>query len=124
MGIKSQEEDLKFIESAIRIMNVKNTIVIKYNTDESLPPYPDIWIQKGVFSDTITITLECAKKNFHERRKRIVHELLHSLGEEHWDTPKEITINGKNLQVLYSTYPEKDTYSALVYSYLLNRINR
>ena len=114
------QDDLNFVNKAIPLMGVTKTIVV--TTDPSTDPYPDIWIQKGLFSDTITVTQEWAKQSQHERRKRLVHEMLHSLGENHWDEPKNMKINGVTYNVLYSTYPEKDTYSALVYSHLLNQI--
>ena len=114
------QKDFLFVNQVIPIMGITKSIVL--TTDPSTESYPDIWIQKGFFSDTITVTQEWAKQNHHERRKRLVHELLHSLGENHWGEPKYVTIGNNTVEVLYSTYPEQDTYSALVYSYLLNRI--
>ena len=113
-------EDLEFVNKVIPLMGIKKSIVV--TTDPSTESYPDIWIQRGFFSDTITVTQEWARQNTHERRKRLVHELLHSLGENHWDAPKNVNMGDKTLSVLYSTYPDQDTYSALVYSYLLNRL--
>lgn len=115
-----RQEDIDFVNKIIPLMGITKNIVL--TTDPSTEPYPDIWIQRGVFSDTITVTQEWAKQNHHERRKRLVHELLHSLGEQHWESSKIIDVSGQKLSILYSTYPEKDTYSALVYSHLLNKI--
>ena len=115
------QDDLNFVQMIIPLMGITKTIVMEW--DNSNDKYPDIWIQKGFFSDTITVTREWQRQNFHERRKRLVHELLHSLGENHWDEPKIVNVNGVDISVLYSTYPDQDTYSALVYSHLLNKTN-
>ena len=115
-----QEDDVNFLNSVTPLMGITKTIVL--TTDPSTEKYPDIWIQKGFFSDTITVTQEWARQTIHERRKRIIHELLHSLGENHWGSSTFVKLGNKRDEVLYSTYPEKDTYSALVYAHLLNKL--
>lgn len=69
--------------------------------------WPDIWTD----GHTITVTKEWARQGVHERRKRLVHELLHLKGYTHG------RIGGLN----YSTRPQKDTYSMMVYRRLIGR---
>lgn len=73
--------------------------------------YPDIWVS----GDTIFLTPEWLRQPPFERQKRIIHEILHLLGEDHWS-------RYQNYPVLYSTYPDEDTYSLLIW-YQYGRIN-
>jgi len=67
--------------------------------------WPDCWIEINRRPPLITVTQEWARQNKDERRKRIVHELLHLKGLRH----------GKKGRFVYHTKPELDTYSVMVY---------
>ena len=66
--------------------------------------YPDIWINTG--TRTITVTRAWAKQSLHERRKRLLHEMLHMTGLRHG--PKERKLG-------YYSRPDRDSYSKKLY---------
>ena len=84
---------------------------LKLAYDSSRRKYPDIQIELGNIP-TITITDEWRKQNIHERRKRLVHEVIGhlSFGWEH---------NNLMDKIGFSTYPNKDTMSKRIYNDLL-----
>ena len=67
--------------------------------------WPDIWIETNREPPLITVTQEWMKQNKDERRSRLVHECLHLTGLQH----------GRKGKLNYSPYPEKDSYSKMVY---------
>lgn len=72
-------------------------------TSDSTKKWPDLWVDRSADPPVITVTREWAAQTPAERRKRLVHELLHLVGMEH------------NEQIGYSTHPERDTFSMTVY---------
>ena len=76
--------------------------------------WPDIWLQTWMGYPKITVTEEWVRRPTHERRKRLVHELLHTRGLNH---PFK---GGKRIgKLFYSTFPDKDTFSMIVYKDIL-----
>ena len=73
--------------------------------------WPDIWIEINRRPPLITVTQEWARQDTDERRKRLVHEIIHCLGIQH----------GRKGNLDYSTYPEKDSYSKAVYRDIVRR---
>ena len=70
--------------------------------------WPDIWVRLNEVPPRIVVTREWARQKPTERRKRLVHELLHVKGLGHG------VIGG----MAYSTHPERDEYSRHVYNAL------
>lgn len=84
--------------------------------------HPDIWINNEDGINKIYVTPEWLRQPKFEKQKRIVHEILHILGEEHWSRPISISSKTINTNILYSTYPDYDTFSLLVWYNLHQRI--
>ncbi len=82
------------------IKNVDLTVV------QTSYKHPDCWVHLNKKPPLIVVTQEWLKQGSDERLKRLVHELLHLMGEKH----------GKRGKLLYSTYPDKDSYSMVVYN--------
>ena len=91
--------DKKFLVRAIRTFNVKS---LRIAWSDSKKTYPDIWIELSKVP-VITVTAEWARQSADERRKRLVHELLHAKGMGH------------NESIGYNSRPDKDTYSMEIY---------
>jgi hypothetical protein len=85
---------------AIRVLDIKSVYIDWSDSDKK---WPDIWV-KLCKIPVITVTAEWARQGADERRKRLVHELLHIKGYEHDE------------KIGYSTYPEKDTFSMKIYN--------
>ena len=79
---------------------------LRIKTSNSKKAYPDIWVKLGELP-VITVTREWARQNTAERRKRLVHEMLHFWGMEHNET------------IGYSSFPDNDTYSMKVYKEII-----
>ena len=79
-------------------------------TDPSKARWPDIWCTPYTSPPVITVTETWRKKPLHSRRSEIVHEICHIKGLEH----------GIYDGLVYSTFPQLDTYSKTVYRRLLN----
>ena len=77
---------------------------LKLGWSDSKKKYPDIWCSPS--EHKIVVTQEWARQDMHERKKRLVHEALHFRGMEH------------NEKIGYSTYPDRDTYSRMIYNKL------
>lgn len=83
---------------------------LRLKTSSSLEKWPDIWIEEVRGIPTITVTEEWAKQGTDERRKRLLHEVLHTQGLQH----------GKIGKLNYSTHPEEDNYSKAMYRRILS----
>lgn len=94
----------RFIRHALKYFGIRS---IRIERSESKDKHPDIWVRPNMVPPTITVTDEWSRQPYHERMKRVVHELLHIRGLEHNDT------------VEYSTYPDKDRFSVRVYKDIL-----
>jgi hypothetical protein len=105
--MKIQPSDKLFVKHLMKIYNIPE---LELKWDNSKEVYPDIWCT--VKPATITVTREWAKQNEDERRKRLVHEILHISGKNH------------NAKIGYSTYPDRDTYSMKVYNKIKNPIDK
>ena len=100
--------DAKFITGTLLPFFKVKAVRLKHST--SRREWPDIWVQlKQV--PVITVTNEWMRQPTDERRKRLVHEFLHLSGMSH----------GKVNGLVYSTYPDKDTYSKHLYSEIIKR---
>ena len=100
------EGDKKFLDKGMAYFGIK---AIKIGWSESKKRYPDLWCEM-TRPPKITVTAEWARQPMHERRKRLTHELAHiGWGLEH----------GKHRGLVYSTYPERDTYSKALYREIL-----
>ena len=97
------ENDIKFLRRAMRQLGIKEVELVE---DPSRAKWPDIWVTTGAGRPVITVTQEWARQKPAERRKRLVHELKHLNGERH---------GRKKGGLLYSTRPEKDSYSRAIY---------
>lgn len=82
---------------------------VKYS--DSKKKWPDIWCNQNGGIPTITVTAEWSRQTPDERRKRLVHELIHLA----WKM-------GHSDKIGYSTLPDKDTYSMKVYQQLMRRV--
>ena len=76
--------------------------------------WPDLWVDTSRTPPIIVVTREWRRQSVGERRKRLVHEVLHLAGLEHPENGGT-KIGG----LVYHTRPVKDTFSRLVYQYIL-----
>ena len=97
--------DRKFLRHAMRYFSVPT---LKLEWDESKKTYPDIWISSNGSMPKISVTKEWLRQAPHEKRKRLVHELIHVSGLEH--DPK----------IKFETHPKDDKFSWVVYKDILN----
>jgi len=96
------KDDAAFITDVLLPKFGVKAIRLKHSNSKS--KWPDIWVElKQV--PVITVTDEWMRQDKDERRKRLVHELLHVRGMSHG------RVNG----LMYSSRPETDTYSKAVY---------
>lgn len=85
---------------------------VAFSWSNSKNKWPDIWVRDGDIP-VITVTKEWQRQRTHERRKRLVHEFLHLMGYDH----------GVYGGLEYSTYPERDEFSKMVYRQLVSSGN-
>jgi hypothetical protein len=83
--------------------------------------HPDIWVEKINNEFHIYVTHEWQRQPLFEKQKRIVHEVLHIMGENHWTKSIPIQSTTTNVSILYSTYPMEDTFSLLVWYELFQK---
>lgn len=114
-------EDIAFFEKALGYFEI-NKETIRVFKDPSKEKYPDIWIIKNESNDgwDLYLTNEWQSQHKIERHKRLVHEMLHMIGYDHWNHPSYID----GFELLYSTYPDKDSFSWLVYFNVLHNVKR
>lgn len=67
--------------------------------------YPDIWVDMSSSVPVISVTKEWRRQSVSERRKRLIHESCHLVGMKH----------GRIDSLMYSTYPDKDSFSRWLY---------
>lgn len=109
VSISSKINESKlFITVALIYFDIKN---VRFRISGSTATYPDIWCTPRSKPPVITVTGEWASKGKSDRERRIVHELLHCCGMEH-GKPKG-----------YSTYPDKDVYSWIVYEGIIENFD-
>lgn len=77
-------------------------------TSKSKKVHPDIWIRLDTVPK-ITVTQEWARQSVGERRKRLVHEMIHI----------KISGHGEVEGLDYNTLPKLDSYSKKVYKDIL-----
>lgn len=97
--------DRKFALNAMRYFGIKR---LNIDWSDSTKKWPDIWVYPNERPPRIVVTPEWRRQNLAERQKRLVHEMLHIIGKNH------------NESIGYSTYPNKDTYSKMVYRFISN----
>lgn len=90
--------DREYMRKAMRVLGVR---YVHIATSTSTKKYPDIWVNP--MTREITVTQEWARQSAPERQKRLTHELLHLTGLQHSNV------------LGYSTYPDKDKFSKVVY---------
>lgn len=95
-------EDLVWLKRAMRVFGIRKLAISWSNSTLS---YPDIWVTFRERFDEITVTREWARQDVDERRKRLIHELLHIKGLKH----------GRFGGYYYATVPTEDSYSKMVY---------
>ena len=105
MGVLTKDDE-KFLRQAMKHFGVKK-LRVQWD-DYSRTKYPDIWCYPWENPPVIVVTAEWNRQNVDERRKRLVHEILHLKGMKHDES------------VGYSTHPERDSYSMQVYRGLLH----
>ena len=94
------DSDIRFIKQVLMPYAGVQKLFLAYSPSRAC--YPDIWVEKdGV--PKITVTAEWRRQSTVERRKRLVHEVLHVIGMRH------------NESIGYSTIPSRDSYSMKVY---------
>lgn len=98
--------DKRFIVKAMRHFNIK---AVNIDWSDSKKKWPDIWVYLNETPPRIVVTQEWSKQDKHERRKRLVHEMRHINGERHDE------LKG------YSTYPDRDWSSVLIYNKIIGR---
>ena len=94
--------DEKFLRGVMRKFSIQK-LRVRFNS--SAEKWPDIWIEELRGIPTITVTREWARQSTPERRARLLHEALHTTGLQH----------GRIGKLNYSTKPEEDTYSKMIY---------
>ena len=102
-------EDGKFVTEKIMPYFGISRLQIEYSP--SRKTYPDIWVTKGEVP-VITVTDEWKRQSPDERRKRLVHEVLHLSGLSH------------NANIGYTSRPETDTLSKKVYSAIMRHTGK
>ena len=103
-----KKEDIGFIKN--KLLPWSGVKRIRLAWSNSTAKFPDIWLSFEDGLPTITVTKEWRRQNMQERRKRLVHEMLHLQGLEH---PEGGSVRiGK---YVYSTFPAEDSYSRAIY---------
>ena len=98
--------DIIWLES--QAMPYFGVSALRIETDPSEKRWPDIWI----VGNQITVTKEWLKQKYHERRKRLTHELVHySWGFDH----------GKKGKYDFNTVPCRDSFSMAIYLDILRK---
>ena len=120
-----------YLDAVLKYFNITSPVNLSIAKVPSNQIYPDIWIVKnnGTYNlkdsgYNIYVTHEWLRQPKFEKQKRIVHEVLHILGENHWEKSTPVLSKSINTSVSYSTYPKDDTFSLLVwYNLYQNGIN-
>lgn len=116
-------DDYIFLDKALKYFNLPSSVIQDISYEETGEVYPDIWITAAGSSRngpvSLTVTQEWKKQTPIERHKRLTHEILHITGLDHWEKPR-ILDGGHTL--LYSTIPQQDTFSWMVYYNIINDI--
>ena len=101
--------DVNFIRNKLMPWCEVDKLYIAQSNSEK--KWPDIWVEMRDIP-MITVTQEWARQSMHERRKRLVHEIIGHLkfGWAHNDFMDKVG---------FSTYPDKDTMSKEIYNDLL-----
>ena len=105
--------DKEFLRIVMGQLGIK---AIAIDESGSKRVHPDLWVLPNERPPRIVVTREWARQNVHERRKRLVHEICHLLGLRH-PPNSGVWIDG----YYYSTYPEEDDYSRMVYRKLVKK---
>lgn len=97
-----QESDCRFLtDVAMPALGVHR---IRLVWSDSKAKWPDLWTD----GKTITVTREWSAQKTEERRKRLVHELAGHIAFGWKHTPRMESLG-------FSTYPEKDWVSWMIY---------
>jgi hypothetical protein len=99
--------DKLFLQKMIHMFNLPGVRVM---WSDSPKKWPDIWCLPYEKPPQIVVTAEWKRQLTHERRKRLLHELVHLTGLDHGK------INGLD----YNTIPGKDTYTRELYKRLIH----
>ena len=83
---------------------------LRLSWDKSKETYPDIWCFPDMTPPRIVVTREWAKQDTAERRKRLVHEMIH-ISYKYKDDRQ---VQGMK----YRSHPEQDEYSRYLYNYI------
>ena len=98
--------DIKFLHEVILpALRIRKQVNIVWS--DSARIYPDVWTD----SKTIWVTREWLHHNYHERRKRLLHECLHLRGLSH----------GVRGGYMFSTDPTTDTFSMHMYNQIIGK---
>ena len=106
---KIPRSDKEFLTKRILPYFGVDAVVLRY--EKSGRKWPDCWIQVNTYPPVITVTEEWRRQTARERCKRLVHEIGHALGIEH---------GRKGRGLVYSLYPERDTWSMAVFDDILD----
>ena len=100
--------DRRFVVKLMKTFGIKR---LNIDYSDSNRKWPDIWLDYYNGIPRVTVTTEWERQDTHERRKRLVHEIVchHILGLEH----------GKVGGYDFNTRPEFDSYSEIVYRSLI-----
>lgn len=103
-----KESDVIFLtDVAMPHFGVK---LVGLSYSQSKKKWPDIWLgYDDMGTPIITVTREWARQSMHERRKRLIHELIHLIGQDHDES------------IGYSTYPDRDKYSMVIYRKMIGK---
>lgn len=121
--------DYEFLYKSMRYFDLKgDKSEVTVFFDKSKEKYPDIWLiindvptRAGKTKYELYVTQEWKSQDTHERRKRLVHEVIHMAGYDHWFYHTYLYGGHK---LLYSTQPDEDSFSWLVYFNILHDIPR
>ena len=105
---KILKSDREFLQ---RIITLYQIPLVKLEFNEADAAWPDCWCFPNEKPPRIVVTQAWARQSVAERRKRLVHEILHCLGMNH----------GRKGNLLYSPHPERDSYSKYVYNQIRRR---
>ena len=99
------KDDKEFMLKAMPVFGIEK-VKIAYSPSQAR--WPDIWVSLNRVP-VITVTDEWRRQRPAERRKRLVHELLHCIGKQHDE------------KIGYSTIPVRDKFSKMVYRKLIRK---
>ena len=99
-------EDIKWVKRVLMPFAGVRKLILGWSNSKKV--YPDIWCVPSSGVPKIVVTQEWARQDTAERRKRLTHELIGHVKLD-WEH------NSYMDKVGFSTYPNKDRVSPVIY---------